>query len=62
MGNINREREMLCPDTGTSTMYFKITCNAGLLADFKDPIQNHLGVPALKAELHIAHVQSILLL
>ena len=33
-GNIIREREMLCPDTGTSTMYFKITCNAGLLADY----------------------------
>ena len=33
-----------------------------LLADFKDPIQNQNRVATLWAELHIAHVPSILLL
>ena len=33
-----------------------------LLADFKDPIQNQNRVATLWAELHVAHVPSILLL
>ena len=33
-----------------------------LLADFKDPIQNQNRVATLWAEMHIAHVPSILLL